>query len=134
MARPTTRKRERLRLREIRRDLRNVSTWTPEYRARIEEELRQLMLLGFDAENDHPDFRLSMAAVTLFIEIEGEAQEAELRAEWLKGVSVTVRTYDPATGATISERVLRPATADVPGRQLAEGLGDDGSRASLRAK
>ena len=115
MARPTKRKEERRLLKEIRRDLPNVTAWTLERHAKVDDVLRGIMLLAF--EGDQADFLLGMDALQLYIDVEGIRQEwelAERRAEWMKQVSVSIRILDIATGKTLDERVVRAAIADSP--------------------
>lgn len=115
MAKPKSRPAERKRLKEIRRDLPNVGSWSPQQHGEVNEALRLIMLLGTVV--DDADFAIAMEAVGLFVELEGVRQQLEhddRRAEWAKFATVTVRVYSPATGELISERVLRPPSMNKP--------------------
>ena len=90
-----------------------ATDWPEGKAARVEERLRQILLATlFDDSADNAAVLVGAEAAEVVVAIEGSWQELELQLLALERLHrryrVVVRVYDPATGATISESVVRP--------------------------
>ena len=119
MARPKSWTRDRRWLKKTLEAASDAMDWPAEKAEAVEERLRQILLATlFDDGANNTAVRVGAEAVEVLVAIEGAEQELELQLQALERLHqryrVIFRVYDPATGETISESVVRPPVADSP--------------------
>lgn len=119
MARPKSWAQDRRWLRKMLVEADDAAYWSSEKGVVVEERLRLILLKTlFDDDADNAAVLVGAEAVEVLVAIEGAKQELELQLLALERLHrryrVIFRVYDPATGATISESVVRPPVADSP--------------------